>query len=150
MASSSALEGVGDLTRKLIALGKLDDGKVLKSAVRAGINVAYQEMLKRIPVGTQPHRLGKSGAAGIAQLVAPGYAKSQLKSITTINAEKNIASGITSVKKKAFYAIQFVDRGTRYQRPQKWFVPSFTDKRLQEEDAIRDVLLTAVLRAAKS
>lgn len=149
MASSSALEGVGDLTRQLIALQKLDDGKVLRSAVRAGINVAYQEMLKRIPVGKEAHRLSKSGAAGIGQLVAGGYAKLNLKSITTINSQKNVASGITSVKKKAFYAIQFVDRGTRYQRPQKWFVPSFTDKRLQEEDAIRDVLLTAVLRATK-
>lgn len=149
MAGTSALEGVGDLTRQLNALQRLDDGKVLRSAVRAGINVAYQEMLKRIPVGTKPHRLKKS-FSGAAELVAPGFAKSQLKSITTINSQKNIASGITSVKKKAFYAIQFVDRGTRYQRPQKWFVPSFTDKRLQEEDAIRDVLLTAVLRAAKS
>lgn len=141
------MKGVAQLTRQLIALGSLDDGKVLRSAVRTGINAAKNRAQARIPVGTEAHRLSIGYGK---QLVAPGYAKSTLRVITTINDQKNIASALLSTRKAAFYATQFVELGTRYQHAQPWLRPAFFESRTDMEDGIKITLQKAIEKAAKT
>jgi HK97 gp10 family phage protein len=138
------LQGVADLTRKLQALGKLDDGKALRRCVLAGIKPAKALAIAYIPVGTEPHRL-RNGL-----LVAPGFAKTQIKTKTTINAQKNIASAVLGVTGDAYYAVQFVEMGTRKQRAQPWLRRALTDGRSDGEAALRASLQKDVLKAAAS
>jgi HK97 gp10 family phage protein len=147
IATNSNLEGVAQLTRQLIALGKLDDGKPLRTACRNAMKPAYQRALAKIPVGTEPHRLSSTYGK---LLVAPGYAKQTLKIATTINAQKNVASAVMSVTKPAFYAAIFVELGTRYQQAQPWLRPAFFDARSDAEQAFRSTLAAAVEKAAKT
>lgn len=147
MAQTNQIEGLAQLTRQLIALGKLDDGKPLREACRAGMNAAKTRAQAKMPVGTEAHRLSSTYGK---LLVAPGYAKSTLKVITTINDQKNIASAIMSVNKKAFYEAVFVELGTRYQAPQPWLRPAFFEARSDAEEAFRSKLAAAVEKAAKT
>jgi HK97 gp10 family phage protein len=142
--STPSLEGVAQLTRQLQALGKLDDGKALRRAVGAGIKPALRIAQSIIPVGTEPHRTYQG------LLVAPGFAKTQLRTITTINAAKNIASGILGVRKAAFYILQYVELGTRFQRAQPWIRRALLEGRDDGEAALRASLQKDVLKAAKT
>jgi HK97 gp10 family phage protein len=142
MATRSTLEGVAALTRQLEALGKLDDGKALKRAVAAGIQPAKRAAQATIPVGTKPHRL-KSGL-----LVAPGFAKTQIRTRTSINAAKNVASAVLGVTGDAFYAVQFVEMGTIKMRAQPWLRPALAAGRDEGEAALRASLEKDVLKAA--
>ena len=144
MATRSTLEGVAQLTKQLQALGKLDDGKPLRAATRAGMKFAFNRALATMPVGTEPHRTYDG------LLVAPGYAKTTLRIITTLNQQKNIGSAIMTVNKRAYYEVLFVEFGTRYQPAQPWFRRSFFDARNDAENAFRQVLEAAVLKAAKA
>lgn len=144
MATRSSLEGVAALTKQLIALQKLDDGKVLKSAVKAGINEALKKAREYVPVGTVPHRTYQG------LLVAPGFAKSQLRTIATINSAKNVASGLLGVRKAAYYILQYVEFGTRFQRAQPFIRRALMDAREDAESKLRGVLQKAVDKAART
>lgn len=137
------LEGVAKLTKQLQSLGKLDDGKALRAAVRAGIQPAFERAAQAIPIGTEAHRTYRG------LLVAPGFAHSQIKRATTINADKNIASAVLSVSKEAYYAVNFVEIGTRYQPPQPWLRNSFTEQRDAMEEKLRASLQRSLDKAIK-
>jgi HK97 gp10 family phage protein len=146
------LEGVAQLTRQLIALQKFDDGKALKRCVRAGINKARDVWEQTIPVGKDVHRIAlnkklkKAGIKGL--IVTPGFAKENIRVIATINAQKNIASGLLSVRKAAFYVLQFVELGTRFQKAQPTLRNALLSARDDAERALRDSLQADVLKAA--
>lgn len=137
------LEGVADLTKQLEALGKLGDGKALRSAVRNGIKPAFDRAQQLIPVGTEPHRTYRG------LLVAPGFAETQIRRATTLNAEKNIASAVLTTTKEGYYAVNFVEVGTRYQQAQPWLRRGFSETRDQCEEKLRASLQKSVLRAVK-
>lgn len=147
MAARVELEGVAALTRQLIALGKLDDGKVLKKAVKSGIEEAYKKAEATIPVGHVAHYV-RMKKGGTKLLVAPGFAKQSLRTISTINGAKNVASGILSVRKAAFYIIQFIEFGTSKIPAHPWLLPAFYGSRSAQEEALKDVLEAGVLKAA--
>lgn len=146
-ATRSSLEGVAQLTRQLIALGKLDDGKVLRGAVAAGMAPAKKRFLATMAVGTEPHRLSATYGK---LLVAPGYAHQHVKLITTINGQKNIASAVLGVTKEAFYIVNFVELGTRYQAAQPQLRRALSESRSDGEEALRDYFGRAVEKAAKT
>lgn len=143
-ATRSTLEGVGDLTRQLISLGKLDDGQALRRAARAGMKCTYTLAVATIPVGTEPFRTYDG------LLVAPGFAKENIRIITTLNGQKNIGSAIMSVRKRAFYAVLFLEFGTRFMRAQPWIRRAFFDSRSDAEEAFRESLARDVEKAAKA
>ena len=138
----STLEGVAALTAQLNALSSLEEGRALRGAVRAGMKPALERAQTLAPVGSQPHRL-KNGL-----LVAPGYARSTLRIVTTINGAKNIASAILSTRKLAFYEALFVEMGTRKMPAQPWLRRSLLESRPRCEEAFRDSIARAVARAA--
>lgn len=142
------LDGVAALTKQLIALGKLDDGKVLKKAVKNAIQQAYKRAEATIPVGLEPHNV-KLKTGGASLFVAPGFAKKSLRTISTINAEKNIASGILSVRKAAYYAVQFVELGTSKYAAEPWLRPAFYEARAEMEQALKDTLVKGLEKAIK-
>jgi HK97 gp10 family phage protein len=141
---SSTLEGVAQLTRQLEALGSLEDGKALRRAVKAGIKPALLRAQQIIPVGTAPHRLTNK------LLVNAGYAKANLRTISTINGAKNVASGILGVRKLAFYALQFVELGTRKMAAIPWIRRALLESRDDCEVALKESIAASVEKAAKT
>lgn len=141
-----ALEGVAALIRKLDALGKLEDGKALRAAVRAGIKPAEVKAKALIPenVDKQLHRTYKG------RLVAPGFARRSIRSITKLDKSKQKASAALGVRKEAFYAVQFVERGTARHAAQRWLQPAFESTQREQQQALADSLRKSVLKAAKT
>lgn len=144
MATRSTLEGVAALTRQLNELSSLQEGRALRGAVRAGMKPALARAQTLAPVGTEPHRL-KNGL-----LVGPGYARSTVKIVTTINAAKNIASAIMSSGKLAVYEAVFKELGTWKMPAQPWLRRSLLESRNDCEEAFRASIARAVERAAKT
>lgn len=144
MSGPSTLEGVAALTKQLNALSSLEEGRALRRAVKAGIKPALTLAQSLIPVGSEPHRLSNG------LLVNYGYAKAALRTISTINAAKNIASGILGVRKLAFYALQFIELGTHKMPAQPWIRRALLESRSDCEAAFRDSIAGSVERAAKT
>lgn len=153
MAAYNPLEGVAALTRQLQSLKALDDGKALKRCVKAGINEALEVAIATCPVGTELHRLSikkRLRVQGIkGNTVGPGFAKASLRTIATINPEKNIASGLLGVRKAAFYVLQYVELGTRYQRAQPFLRNALLSARDRAEEALKASLAKDVEKAAR-
>lgn len=143
MTARFTLEGVADLTKQLASLGKLGDGKALRACVRAGIGPAFDRAVQLIPVGTEPHRTYRG------LLVAPGFAETQVRRATTINSDKNIASAVLTTTKEGYYAVNFVEVGTRYQAAQSWLRRGFAETRDACEEKLRASLANSVDRAVK-
>lgn len=142
MATRSTLEGVATLTKQLIELGSLDNGNVLRGAVRAGMGPAFDRYIQMIPIGTEAHRTYRG------LLVAPGFAKEHVKRATTVNGAKNVASCVLGVSKEAYYILQYVEVGTRYQKPQPNLRAAFSETRDAGEEKLRAYLQKAVIKAA--
>jgi HK97 gp10 family phage protein len=141
---SFTLEGVAALTKQLEALGSLENGQALKRCVKSGINEALKVARQIIPVGTKPHRLSNG------LLVNYGYAKSQLRTISTINSAKNVASGILGVRKLAYYILQFIELGTRKTPAQPWIRRALLQSRDDAELALRNSLQVSINKAIKA
>lgn len=144
MAVRSTLEGVAALTRQLNELTSLQEGRALRGAVRAGMKPALARAQTLAPVGSEPHRL-KNGL-----LVAPGYAKSTEKIVTTINSAKNVASAIMSSGKLAVYEAVFQELGTWKMPAHPWLRRSLLESRSDCEIAFRASIAAAVERAART
>jgi HK97 gp10 family phage protein len=148
------ISGLAELTRQINALASLEEGKALKRCVKSGINEVLKIARVNIPVAKAAHRLKSNkklrnvGARG--QVVAPGFARKSLRTISTINADKNIASGILGVRKAAYYAVQFLEFGTRKMPAQPWLRRSLLEARDAAEAALKRSLQVSIDKAAKT
>jgi hypothetical protein len=88
------------------------------------------------------------GIAGYT--VGPGFAKAALRTISTINSDKNIASGILSVRRAAFYAVLFVEFGTHKMAGKPWIRRALTESRSPAEDALKHSLQVSIDKAART
>lgn len=113
------LAGSADLIKKLALIGGLDDGKIIVSAVRAGLTEAKKVAIQKIPKGTRSHRTYKG------RIVAPGFASRNIKIIVQRRSDKKGATAMLGVAKEAYYAVQFVERGTKKMAKQPWLRPAF-------------------------
>ena len=142
MSDTVVIEGLALLTKQLNALASLEEGQALKRAVRAGIKQALLRAQQVIPVGHLAHRTYKG------LLVAPGFARDSLRIISTINPEKNIASGILGVRKEAFYVVQFIELGTRFYPGEPWIRRALEEARSDCEAEFVASIARSIERAA--
>ncbi len=133
MANDTALKGVSALITQLQDISTLDTGKALRAGVRAGMRPALLAARAKIPVSKKPHRISKTYGGGIVQ---PGYAKSTLRIITTLSADKQQAKALMSVRKPAFYAVSFVEIGTSKAPAYPWLRPAFYNSQEQQKQAL--------------
>jgi hypothetical protein len=142
VSDTVVIEGLALLTKQLNALASLEEGQALKRAVKAGIKQALLRAQQIVPVGTRPHRTYKG------LLVAPGFARDSLRTISTINPEKNIASGILGVRKEAFYILQFIELGTRFYPGEPWIRRALEEARSDCEAEFVASIARSIERAA--
>lgn len=141
---ASELIGVADLVKKLRELGKMDDGKVTRSAVRAGAKTVVKRAKELIPEGIDAHRTYKG------RLVAPGFARRAIRAITKLSRDKQAATASIGVRKEAYYAVQFVERGTVKQAAQPWLRPALDQASSAALTAIKDTFKRFVDKVARS
>lgn len=146
MAANSkdgALAGSADAIAKLQALGALDDGKIVRGTVRAGMNETLKVARTKIPVGHRLHRTYKG------RLVAPGFGKSSLRIVTTTKTDDGLQAALLSVSKEAYYETQFLEWGTKKIRGLHWLLQSFNQTQGQIKGAAVYFLQKRLLKIAK-
>jgi HK97 gp10 family phage protein len=137
--SESALEGVNKLMRQLGELGKLEEGKAIRRAVREGIEPALARAKATVPIGSVMHRTYKG------RLVAPGFASRNLRLVTSLSRDKQMAAAILGVRNEAYYALLYVEKGTVYMPARPWLKPAFDSTIAWQEAGIRASLLRTLL-----
>lgn len=137
----SRLVGVEVLVRRLEALGALEDGKALKTSMREALKPALQMARAMAPVGTVAHYTHKG------RLVAPGFTKRNVRAEVFTSRDKQAAVGLLGVGGEAYYAVQYIERGTSKFPARPWLVPAFELTRGAQEDGIARGLEKAIFRA---
>ena len=143
----NALRGTAQLIAKLRDMKSLDDGKALRAAVRAGMRPALLAARAKIPISKKPHRLAKAYGS---ELVQPGYAQKAIRMITTVSPDKQKASALLSVRKRAFYAVNFVELGTSKMAAHAWLRPAFYSTQEAQKQALADKLKAYLEKVAAS
>lgn len=136
------IEGMKELSKKLSALGRQAGGKALRNALNAGATVVKREMRANIPTGRRAHRTYKG------RLVAPGFAKRSITHRSRTTADRTKAWARIGVKPEAYYAVQFLEFGTKNMRARPWFARSFRSKKQEVVTRFSDQLRKNILRLA--
>lgn len=140
---ASQLEGVKDLTDKLIELKGAAAATQLRGVAKKAIEEAEHVARARIPRGTVPHITYRG------RLVSPGYAVSTLRVETRINKRTGSAEAMLGVGREAFYAVLFVELGTARMQAQPWLRPAFEESEDKMLRVMADDLRKRVERIAK-
>jgi HK97 gp10 family phage protein len=138
---ASNLAGLRDLTRRLRALGRLEDGKAIRAAVREAIKPALKRAKQTVPVGSYAHKTYRG------RLVGPGFLKRSIRVETVLSRDKQSASALLGVRREAFYGLQFVELGTSKMPAQPWLIPAFEGTISDAEQALATSLSKAVDKA---
>lgn len=143
-----SLDGVAQLSRQLDALKSMEDGKALKRAAKAFIQPAFKIAQATIPQLKETKRGFHSTYKG--NIVTKGFAKRSLRTISTYDKRTATASGVLGVRKKAYYAVNYVDKGTRYQKAQEWIVNALMTGKSAGEDRLKASLQADINKLAKT
>lgn len=131
------ISGISELAAKLADLGKIDEGKGMRSAVRAGVKPIFTQAKANIPRSPDAVKTYKG------RLVGPGFASRNIRTITQVKLDQGYAKGSVGVRAEAFYAVRFVERGTKKQAAQHWL----TDASDQTKDAQLDAVATSLQKS---
>jgi len=126
---ASQLIGAVEAQKQLRALGEVGEAKIVKGAVRAAIKIPENLAKFYIPRGSEPHRTYKG------RLVAPGFSARSIQSRVTVSKKTKNVVGVLGVEREAFYAVQFVDRGTSKMAARPWLRNAFTGTANAQSDA---------------
>lgn len=140
---ATGLEGVADLTKKLIDLAGAMAPKELRGTVKGAIEEAEHLARARIPQGTEPHITYRG------RLVSPGFAVSTLHVETYLNKKTGAAGAALGTSREAFYATLFVELGTARMAAQPWLRPAFEESQDLMLRKIADELRARVEKIAK-
>lgn len=116
--SESELAGVRDLMKRLDRLGGELQAKTMKAVVHQAMTPARRQAKLSVPVGTKIHKTYKG------RWVPPGFAKASIRVKSRI--EEGAAVAVMGVKKEAFYAVQFLERGIGPVTERTYFRPKRT------------------------
>lgn len=140
MASSEFtynIAGIAELVAKLADLGKIEEGKGLRAAVRAGVKPIFTQAKANIPKSPDAVKTYKG------RLVGPGFASRNIRTITQVKLEQGYAKGSVGVRAEAYYAVNFVERGTKKQKAQHWL----TDASEQTKEAQLDAVVASLQKS---
>lgn len=139
MAQDQNLIGVAELAEKLEAMGRMEDGKVMRAAVRAGAEpvqaAAIANLQTRARLTHRRHQLYTG------EVVDPGYSAQHVRLVTTLSKDKFLATAMVGPSKRAYYATQFLERGehgTRHMAASPWLRPAFYQHQNDIKQAIKD------------
>jgi len=120
------LEGFQELSKKLSELGQGLGGKTLRQSAMNATTATVKKIKESLPVGEHPHKTHKG------RLVAPGFASRSVARKSKLSTDKKTVYVYIGVKPEAFYAVAFLELGTRYIPAN----PVFTNTFEGDKDAI--------------
>lgn len=137
------LDGADELSKKLKELGATVGGKALRSAAVSAMLPTLREAKQSIPKGTRAHKTYKG------RIVAPGFASRQVRRKSSLSRDKTAATVRLGVTREAFYAVQFLERGTSTMRKQPWLVPAYNKTYKEVTKRFQDGLRKRIEKVAK-
>ena len=129
--SSFEVEGLEKLSKQLTTLGPKLGSKFLRSALMAAATPVVKSAKANVPIGNEAHMTGRGKRATPryqTRLVAPGFASRSVGKRSKLSRDKRTASVSIGVKGEAYYAVSFLELGTKYIPKQPWLT-----KALQKE-----------------
>ena len=141
---AEVVSGLRELDRKLAALGGALGQKVLRNATRAAMTPVLAAARAAAPVGTEAHRTYQG------RLVAPGFAKRNLRIVTYRNRQTGKVGALLGVRREAFYALQFWVYGHYGRKRKDWFTPAFEGAKSEVLKLLQTETAKRILKAAKS
>ena len=120
--SSFEVEGLEKLSKQLTTLGPKMGSKFLRSALMSAALPVVKSAKASVPVGNESHKTHKG------RIVAPGFAARNVAKKSTLSRDKRTAYVSIGVKREAFYAISFLELGTKHIAKRPWLT-----KALQKE-----------------
>lgn len=115
----SRIEGLGDLNRRMKKLSTLDQGRVIRAGANTGATTVLKAARQTVPQGSREHKTYKG------RWVAPGFAKRSLAKKVSLSRDKTRVIARIGVKAEAFYAVQFLELGTRHIPPRRWLTRAY-------------------------
>lgn len=141
--SSGGLFGAKELSAQLSELKDGLDVKVMRAAVRAGIQPAFEKAQRDIPIGLDAHRTFDG------RLVAPGFSQRSLRVVTRVSPDRKTVSAALGVRREAFYAVLFTELGTSKMRARPWLRPALRETQDQQQAALAAKLKQKIEAVAK-
>lgn len=135
--------GISELAAKLADLGRLDEGKGLRAAVRNGIKPIFDQAKTNIPKSPDAAKTFKG------RLVGPGFASRNIRTITQVKLDQGYARGSVGVRSEAYYAVDFVERGTKKQKAQHWLTEASEQTKEAQLDAVASSLQKSITKYTK-
>jgi len=136
------IEGMKALSVKLNKLGASMAGKTLKQATVQAITPVKRKMRASIPVGKRGHSTFKG------RFVAPGFSRRNIKHKAWLDRSTGSAVVAIGVDEEAYYAVQFVDRGTKNMSARPWFRENFFQSKGIMVARLGDVLRKKIKKIA--
>ena len=147
---ANELQGVAELSRQLRGMREGVRGRILSRSVRLAMAYVEGRAQGTIPKGTVAHKVYKKAShEDGGRLVAPGFASRNLRIITKISRDRQATYAVLGVRKLAFYAVQFLERGTSKMAARPWLVPALKQSQGAALGILRDEMAAAILRAAR-
>lgn len=140
---ASEMLGVAELTRKLNELGVAVAGKELKGTARQSMKIVQDKAIAAAPVGTAPHTTYKG------RRVFGGFTKRTMRLFAWVNKRTGSVEAVVGPSSEAFYATQFIERGTSKMAARPWLRPAFAAAKDEVLKSIGDQLRKRMERIAR-
>jgi HK97 gp10 family phage protein len=140
--STFLISGAADLDRKLKALSKPLEDKAVRASLRHALQAPLAVARANVPRGSVAHRTYRG------RLVAPGFAARSLR-IAVGKPRNGSVRARLGVRAEAFYALQFIELGTRYIARRPWLAPAMRATKEQQVERYQTALRKWINRAIK-
>lgn len=147
---TAKLDGFADLVTRLQQLGKLEDGRALRTAAKAGVKPIFNQAKINIPKSAETVRTKRKGVDGKGRIVGPGFASRNIRTISQLRPAQGIARASVGVRADAYYAVQFVEKGTKKQKKNPWLEEASAQTIDAQIEAVKTSLQKTIDKASKA
>ncbi len=140
----SELEGFNELSKKLSALGEKVGSKYLRQSLMAAALPVVKAAKADVPKGNKEHKTYKG------RLVGGGFAARNIAKRSSLSRDKRTAYVRIGVKREAYYAISFLELGTKYQPKRPWLTKALEQQQRAVIRRLGDRLRKKIEQVAKS
>ena len=151
----SELEGFNELSKKLSELGEKVGSKYLRQSLMAAALPVVKAAKADIPKGSTAHKLAvgrksRKFKTYKGRLVAPGFASRNIARKSFLSRNKRTAFVLIGVKKEAFYALNFLELGTKNMPKRPWLTKALERQQRAVIRRLGDRLRKKIEQVAKS
>lgn len=146
--SEPLLRGVRELSKQLDALTFKGRKEVLRKTTRESMKIVVLTAKELIPENDREY-LRKTYKG---RKVAPGFAKRSIHMRVWVNRSGTFYKASVGVSREAYYAVQYVERGTSKMKKHQWLAPALRSQSFWVLDKIRrglKVNMEAAVRKGK-